>query len=127
MKATNLSEKIVKIAKIALYLIAGSFLLWLSLEALVNGNKWRTLGEGVGITLLRILVLIATVLLAVWVGGFFDRLLEKYKNAEWILLASVGFLFALCNIWWVSMVPYVIDGDQAIIWQNAVLNIQSVL
>ena len=124
MKATNISEKIVKISKIALYVIASSFLLWLSIEAFLNGNKWRTFGEGLGIVLLRLLVVVLALAVSVWVGGFLDKIIEKNKKAESILVTFVALLFGLCNIWWVSKVPYVIEGDQAIIWQNAVLNLQ---
>lgn len=124
MKAEKLCEKIVKIARIALYVIACSFLLWLSFEALILGNKWRSFGEGVTTTLLRILVLGVAIIVSLCLGGILDKLFDKNAKLESIVVTGVAAIFALCNIWWVSKVPYVIEGDQAIIWQNAVLNLQ---
>ena len=124
MKVETLCEKIVKIARIALYAIACSFLLWLSFEALILGNKWRSFGEGVGMTLLRVLVLMAAVVVSLCLGGVLEKLFAKNTKLESIVVTCVAAVFGLCNIWWVSKVPYVIDGDQAIIWQNAVLNLQ---
>lgn len=124
MRARDISEKFIKISKLALYVIASAMLLWLSVNALLNGNAWRTFSQGLGATLLRILVLVLVLLGSLFVGDLLEKMLDKHTKAEGVVVTAVGIAFWIANIWWVSKVPYVMDGDQAVVWQNAVLNIQ---
>ena len=120
----NFIRKFIKISKVALYAFAGVILLYLSVNALLNGNAWRSFGEGFGVTLFRILALVFAVLCSVFVGDLLDKLIHKYTSAEIIVVSVVAMIFWGINVWWVSKVPYVMEGDQAVIWQNAVLNLK---
>ena len=124
MTGDNCIRKIEQISKVFLYALASGMLLWLSGAALIKGNAWRTAGDGFLMTLLRIGVLILAVACSLWVGNFFDKLTDKHPKAEDALLIALCLGFWGANLWWVLIVPYVPDGDQAVIWYNAVLNIQ---
>lgn len=128
MKVGNANEqfikKFVQISKTALYIIATVMLLWLSANALFNGNQWRTASQGLGTTMLRILVLVIVLLCSLFVGSLLENLFCKKPKAESVIVTIVAAIFWVVNLWWVSKVPYVMDGDQAVIWQNAVLNVQ---
>jgi len=128
MKVLNASEKctekFVRISKLTLYVIAGVMLLWLGAKSLLNGNQWRTFSEGLGESSLRVLALLMALLCSLLVGTLLETLFSKYTKAESIVVTIIAAIFWGISIWWVSKVPYVIDGDQAVIWQNAVLNMQ---
>lgn len=119
----NFIKNFEKISRVFLYVLASTMLLYLSINALINGNAWRSFGEGLCLLLLRVLVLVLAVLCSVFAGGYLEKLFLKSRKAEHIVVTAVAVVFWFINLWWVSKVPYVMDGDQAVIWQNAVLNL----
>lgn len=121
----NFINKFTDFSRTFLYAVSGCMLLWLTVNALIKGNEWRTVWEDVQITLLRILAIVIAILFSVFVGGLFDKLIEKHKKAEVILVTVLAMVFWGINLWWVSIVPYVMDGDQTVIWYNAVLSLQN--
>ncbi len=120
-KGKNFINKFTNFSRACLYVLSACMLLWMIVSALTKGNAWRNASDGVATTLLRLLAAVTAAILLTLIGNKVDKLTERCKKAETIFVSAIAFLFWSVNLWWVYMVPYVPDGDQAVIWYNAVL------
>ena len=96
-------------SRAALYVIAGCMLLWLNMNALAMSH---------------VPVMLLAVLASVGLGFLLERLTVHKKRLEWTVLGVCCAIFWLVCMWWVSIVPYAMEGDQAIIWTAAALALE---
>lgn len=112
-------------SRAVLYVLAAGMLLWLCANAfVVSGKQWYQGVNGLEMLGIRMLAVLCALAVSVLAGGFMDRLMDKYARAEWVLLGICSALFWGICLWWVSVVPYAMEGDQAIVWYNSVLALQ---
>ena len=105
----NVINITVNVSRAGLYAVACCMLLWL------NVNSMSAPG---------ILAVFAALLFSVGVGFFLEKITSAQKWLEWIVLGVCCILFGLVCIWWVSIVPYEMEGDQAIVWTAAALALE---
>lgn len=91
-------------SRAVLYVIAGCMLLWLNVNAL---------------SLPGILAVLLALFVSTGLGYLLERVVSYGKYLEWIVLGTCCVLFWSVCIWWVFIVPYDMEGDQAIVWQAA--------
>lgn len=91
----KLNANVTDFSRTVLYVIAAGMLLWLNFQTL----SW----SGIGLAIVAVLLSIG--IKKVW-----------RPQAEPILLGVCCLIFWLICVWWVSVVPYNMEGDQAIIW-----------
>lgn len=108
-------------SRIVLYAIALVMLLWLNRNGLVNGKQWFGELSGMAMLFMRGLLFAGILLVTTVAGWVFKHLLQSEPKAEWYLLGVCCLIFWIICMCWVSMVPYKMDGDQLIVWYNAVL------
>ncbi len=114
-------NKFTDFSRACLYLLSACMMLWMVISALMKDNEWRTTSDGIQTTLVRLFAIVIAITLSALIGSLFDKLTVKYKRAEVILVSAFAALFWAANLWWVSIVPYAPEGDQAVVWYNAVL------
>lgn len=116
---------IINCSRTVLYALAALMLLWLCANAfVVSGKQWYQGISSLELMGIRVAVVLAVFAVFFYAGGFLDRILDKYAKAEWALLGVCSVLFWTICLWWVSLVPYAMEGDQAIVWYNSVLALQ---
>ena len=93
-------------SRTVLYAIAVGMLLWLTISS-------RSLSGCAAV--------LAVFVLSVGLGYALEKLASRKRQLEWIVLGVCCTLFWLICMWWVSVVPYAMEGDQAIVWQAAEL------
>lgn len=91
-------------SRTVLYVIAMGMLLWLNSSAFSKSGS---------------IAILAVLVLSLGAGYFLEKAIAKYKYLEWIVLGICCVLFWGACMWWVSVVPYRMEGDQAIVWQAA--------
>ena len=121
LKKDNFILYFTNFSRVVLYLFALGMLLWLNRNGIVNGKQWFGDISGMGMLLMRG-VLFAGILAASIIVGWVLAKIEQYNSkTEWLILSVCSLLFWGICMWWVSQVPYKMDGDQLIVWYNAVL------
>ncbi len=129
MKEHNAKDKIITVisdlSRGVLYTLAAAMLLWLSCKGLVNGSQWYGDISGISVLLLRIAILGGMIVLSLLAGMAMERLLPWKRQAEMVILAVCCLLFGGVCIWWVTIVPYQMEGDQLIVWYNSVLALEN--
>ncbi len=100
---------VTNISRIGLYVLAGSMLLWL------NASSWSIEGW------ISVLIVL---LFSVGLRWLLERGVIHGMYLEWMVLGVCCVLFWLICMWWVAIVPYKMEGDQAIVWQAAVLALE---
>lgn len=98
------TEWFTNFSRMILYMMAGVMLLWLNISSISCPGF--------------VAVLIALAV-SVLLGLCLDKLCSGKKQWEWITLGTCCVLFGGICVWWVSNVPYRMEGDQAIVWQAA--------
>ncbi|MBQ8816498.1 MAG: glycosyltransferase family 39 protein [Lachnospiraceae bacterium] len=116
--------KFTDFSRAVLYIIAVGMLLWLGCKGLVNGRQWYGNISVVGVILLRVMILAGMITVSLLAGLAMEKLVQYRKHAERVILAVCCLLFWGVCIWWVSIVPYQMDGDQLIVWYNSVLALE---
>ena len=114
-----------KFSRLILYLLAVIMLLWLNSKGLVNGRQWFDGASDIKIILVRVIIFVGVLVLSVIAGSVMERFSKNRQRVEWIVLGICCLIFGGICIWWVSAVPYKMDGDQLIVWYNAVLASQN--
>ena len=106
----KLISKMTDLSRAVLYVIAACILLWLNVKiAKVSG----------------VLAALAAVFVSVGLGVLMEKVTSIKKQAEWIALGVCCLIFWGICMWWVFVVPYVMDGDQAIIWTASTLALEN--
>lgn len=100
---------VINISRTGLYVLAGCMLLWLNISS-------RSIQGGVAVFIV--------LLLSVGLGGLLERIVLHRTYLEWLVLGVCCALFWLACMRWVAIVPYHMEGDQAIVWQSAVFALQ---
>lgn len=100
---------VTNISRTGLYVLAGCMLLWLNVSS-------RSIRGGV--------VVLIVLLLSVGLGWLLERVVLHIRYLEWVVLGVCCTLFWLVCMWWVAVVPYGMEGDQAIVWQSAAFALQ---
>ena len=93
-------------SRTALYVIALGMLVWLNISS-------KSLSGCAAV--------LAVFALSVGLGYALEKFASRKRQLEWIVLGVCCTLFWLICMWWVSVVPYAMEGDQAIVWQAAEL------
>ncbi len=102
----KLISKWTDFSRIVLYMIAVGLLIWL------NIHSFR---------LFDVVLVVLLVTALTGIGIFLERAVKAKERAEIIVLGAACLVFWGVCIWWVSVSPYEMSGDQAIIWTAAKL------
>ena len=97
------------VSRAGLYILAGCMLLWLNIRS-------RSIQGGIAVLIV--------LFLSVGLGWLLERLTLHRRYLEWVVLGVCCALFWLACVGWVAVVPYGMEGDQAIVWQSAVFALQ---
>lgn len=117
----NIVDFITDFSRTVLYLIATVFLLWLNRYAIVRGRHLYSDASQLRMLFLRLIILFGLVVVSVLAGFAMEKTVSKNTHWEKIVVAVCCLIFWGVCTWWVSMVPYKLEADQLIVWQNSAL------